>query len=180
LAALEILKEQSGEEEWSLKKAVGWILASYVEQAWEDTPVELAVRAFFKWKKDGGSKTKYLNKQSWAFGIKRDKDGKEFIRPGSFAALDKLLNGISIDDLTQLVRGEHWQVSDSTRRDLWKTLNHFYEWASGVLPYRCSTNPMKYVIRKKTNELDSEAFSPEIAQQIMDAARCCFDSTTVP
>ena len=64
MAALEILKEQSGEEEWSLKKAVGWILASYVEQAWEDTPVELAVRAFFKWKKDGGSKTKYLNKQS--------------------------------------------------------------------------------------------------------------------
>ena len=180
LSALDILTEKFGEGKWSLKKAAGWVVANYTAQAWEDTHVEVAVKDFMSWKKEGGSKTNYLNKQRGAFGIIKDKDGKEFIRPGSFVALDKLLNDVTVDDLKHLVLGEHWQVSDSTRRDLWKTLNHFYEWASGVLPYRCSENPMKHVVKKKANDLDPEAFSPEQAQSLMDAAQRCFDSTTVP
>jgi integrase len=180
LVALEILKEKFGEEKWTLKKAVAWIVANYTAQAWEDTHVEVAVKDFIDWKEEAGTKTNYLKKLRGAFGFIKDKDGKELIRPGSFVGLDKLLNDITVDDLKHLILGKQWEVSDSTRRDLWKTLNHFYEWASGVLPYRCSENPMKHVVKKKANELDPEAFSPEQAQKLMDAAHRCFDSTTVP
>ena len=60
MAALKILKEKFGEEEWSFKKEAWWVVANYVEQDWEVAPVEVAVKEFLYRKKDGWTKTNCL------------------------------------------------------------------------------------------------------------------------
>jgi hypothetical protein len=46
------------------KKAAGWVVANYMEQDWEVTPVKVAVKDFLKRKKDGGAKTNCLTNKS--------------------------------------------------------------------------------------------------------------------
>jgi len=179
LHALEILKDHFGDR-WSLARAANWAVKSYTEKDWTDVKVFDAIEKFFAWKKKEGAKENYLNKYRWRLGYLRTKDGKAYAKPGSFAALDKNLDDVTLDELDRFIWDESWDVSNSTRRDSWKHLSHFYDWAANRNPKKCSHNPVLDIAKPPANELDPEAFTVEQAENILKAATNCFNGELVP
>ena len=109
------------------------------------------------------------------------KAGEETTKPGSLASINnRFLNDITLEELDEMVWSESWDVSNSTRRGMWKDLHHFYEWASGKRPKRCESNPMVDVVKPPNNNFDPEAFTVEQTRGIMDAAVNTFDGELVP
>ena len=139
-----------------------------------------AVRDFIAWKKREGAKKNYLDKMRWRLGITVLKDGTERIKEGSFASVNKFLNDVAVDELDEFIWGETWDVTNSTRRDFWKTLSTFYDWACEKKPRRCDRNPIKQIAKPPANELDPEAFTVEQAKTIMETAAKCFNGELVP
>ena len=179
LHAIEILQKKFGDS-WNLARAANWAAKSYSEKDWEDIKVFDAIEQFFAWKKKEGAKENYLNKYRWRLGYHRDKDGKTFAKPGTFAALDKYLDDVTVTELDRFIWDESWDVSNSTRRDSWKHLSHFYDWAANRNPKKCSHNPVLDIAKPPANELDPEAFTVEQAEKILIAATNCFKGELVP
>lgn len=152
--AMELISKVKGAENWTMTKVASWFAANYKEQDWTDTLVVDAVRDFIAWKKREGAKKNYLDKMRWRLGITVLKDGTERIKEGSFASVNKFLNDVAVDELDEFIWGETWDVTNSTRRDFWKTLSTFYDWACQKKPRRCDRNPIKQIAKPPANELD--------------------------
>ena len=58
-----------------------------------------------------GAKENYLNKYRWRLGYHRDKDGKTFAKPGTFAALDKYLDDVTVTELDRFIWDRDWETS---------------------------------------------------------------------
>ena len=175
---MEILDKKFGEGTWNLTKAATWVAANWAEESLEEIEVREAIDLFLEWKKKEGAKSNYLTKARLQFGLIKGSDKKTItVKPGSLASFQVSLHEVTSTDLDRIIWNEAWDVSSSTRLDIWKTFHHFYEWA--VDKY-CSKNLVKDVPKPPKNELDPEAFSVQQAKDIMDAASRCYDGTLVP
>lgn len=178
ITALEILNKKFGEGSWTLTKAATWLTANYFDANFKEIKVKDAVDEFLAWKVKEGAKPNYMSKVRYQFGYSKEKDKKTVkIKPGSFVSFDKLLHEVEEGELDRLIWNESWDVSSSTRRDMWKSFHVFYEWAKDRY---CSSNPIKKIAKPAANELDPEALTVEQAENILKAASKCYKGTLVP